>query len=255
MRRRLYPILEYDRTRPAVIEPSEVYEAIDISEHCVICFHRDIVERIAVSFGAHVVFEDRGVYGTNRFYQFEHQGRPIVFFQPLVGAAVAAAFLEIAIALGCRKFITCGSAGVLDRAVPVGGFIVPTAAIRDDGVSYHYAPPGRQIDAAPKAIGAMASTLDDHGETYRLAKTWTTDGLFRETPAKVARRKSEGCLTVEMEAAALFAVARFRNVTLGYLLIGGDDVSGPEWDQRADISKIPAREKMFWLSLEACLRL
>lgn len=97
--------------------------------------------------------------------------------------------------------------------------------------------------------------LDDHGETCRLAKTWTTDGLFRETPAKIARRKSEGCLAVEMEAAALLAVVKFRNVSLGYLLSGDNDIPGPEWGQRTDISRIPAREKMFWLSLEACLKL
>jgi uridine phosphorylase len=250
-----YPILEYDPERRAVIEPAEVYKTADIAAHCVICFFKDIVDQVVASSSAKIIFEDKGEYRTNRFYQIQHQGRPVVFFQPLVGAAVAAAFLEIAIALGCRKFVACGAAGVLDGNIPVGGFIVPTAAIRDEGVSYHYAPPGREIDADSQAIKAIASTLDRHGEQYRLAKTWTTDGLFRETPAKVARRKREGCLTVEMEAAALFAVAKFRGVPLGYILSGGDDVSGREWDRRGDISRLPTRERLFWLSLEACLKL
>jgi uridine phosphorylase len=96
--------------------------------------------------------------------------------------------------------------------------------------------------------------LDDRGETYGVAKSWTTDGLFRETPAKIARRKAEECFTVEMEAAALLAVAEFRNVDLGYILTGGDDVSGEEWDQRLEMSRIPTRERMFWLGVEACLR-
>jgi uridine phosphorylase len=255
MRLKKYPILEYDPVRRAVIEPSEVFKAINISEYCVICFFKDVVENVAATTGGKVIFEDKGVYGSNQFYQFEHKGQSIIFFNPIVGAPVAAAFLEIAIALGCKKFIVCGSAGVLDRDIPVGGFIVPNAAIRDEGTSYHYAVPGRQIDANKKAIDAITSTLDDHGESYRIAKIWTTDAFFRETTSKVAHRKAEGCVAVEMEASALFAVAQFRNVQLGYILTGGDDVSGEDWDQRGEVSRIPTKEKLFWLSVEACLKL
>ena len=56
-----------------------------------------------------------------------------------------------------------------------------------------------------------------HGINYIKAKTWTTDAFYRETKDKVALRKSEGCVTVEMEAAAFFAVSRFRNVQLGQI--------------------------------------
>jgi uridine phosphorylase len=213
------------------------------------------VENVAATAGAEVIFEDKGVYGSNQFYQFEHRGQRLVFFNPIVGAPVAAAFLEIAIALGCKKFIVCGSAGVLDRDIPVGGFIVPNAAIRDEGTSYHYAVPGRQVDVDQKAIDAITSTLDDHRESYRIAKIWTTDAFFRETTSKVAHRKTEGCIAVEMEASALFAVAQFRNVQLGYILTGGDDVSGEDWDRRGEVSRIPTKEKLFWLSIEACLKL
>jgi len=255
MRLKKYPILEHDPTRRAVIEPSAVYKKIDISQYCVICFFKDIVDKIAQGRGARVVFEDKGVYGTNRFYQFEHEGRPVVFFHPLVGAACSAAFLEIAIALGCRKFIVCGGAGVLQKDIPVGAFIIPRAAIRDEGVSYHYLAPDRKVDVRPKIIKTITSTLDSHGEPYRVAKVWTTDGLFRETVAKVALRKKEGCQAVEMEAAALLAVAQFRKVELGYILHGGDDVSGQDWDQRLDVPRVSTTEKLFWLSVEACLRL
>lgn len=255
MRRRKYPILEYDPAKRAVIEPTEVFEPIEISQHCVLCFFKDIVDNVAADTNAKVIFEDKGVYGSTQFYQFEHRGEPVVCFQPLVGAPVSAALFEIAIALGCRKFIACGGAGVLDRSIPVGAFIVPSAAVRDEGLSYHYFPAGRQIEAGQNAIDAVTSTLRDHGEPYQVAKVWTTDAMFRETPAKVALRKREGCVAVEMEASALFAVAQYRNVELGYLLFGGDDVSGEEWDRRGEISRVPAREKLFWLSVEACLKL
>ena len=74
---------------------------------------------------------------------------------------------------------------------------------------------------------------------YVQGKTWTTDGFYRETPAKVPLRRAEGCLTVEMEAAAFFAVAQFRGVQFGQMLYGGDDVSGAEWDHRDWIKRPP----------------
>ena len=58
-----------------------------------------------------------------------------------------------------------------------------------------------------------------------------------------------------MEAAAFFAVDRFRNVEFGQILYGGDDVGGEVWDGRGWQRQGTAREKLFWLAAESCLRL
>jgi uridine phosphorylase len=71
----------------------------------------------------------------------------------------------------------------------------------------------------------------------------------------VARRQGQGCLTVEMEAAALLAVAQYRGVLLGQVLYGGDDLSGEAWDNRGWQSRPQIREQLFWLAAEACLAL
>lgn len=97
--------------------------------------------------------------------------------------------------------------------------------------------------------------LKRHDIPYVIGKTWTTDALYRETPGKVARRKAEGCITVEMEAAAFFAVAQFRGVAFAQILYGGDDLSGDEWDNRDWLGRTSTREKLFWLAAEACLSL
>ena len=116
------------------------------------------------------------------------------------------------IARGCRAFVACGGAGVLVPDVALGHVIVPSAAIRDEGTSYHYLPPGREVEPTRQAFDAIVATLERHHVPYVTGKTWTTDGLYRETRGKVERRVAEGCLTVEMEAAAFFAVAAFRGV-------------------------------------------
>jgi hypothetical protein len=58
-----------------------------------------------------------------------------------------------------------------------------------------------------------------------------------------------------MEAAAFFAVARFRSVVLGQLLYSGDNVGGEVWDMRDWQRQGSVREQLLWLAAEACLRL
>ena len=86
--------------------------------------------------------------------------------------------------------------------------VVPTGAIRDEGTSYHYAPPSREIGPTPAALRSIEETLARRGLPYVGGLTWTTDAPYRETRGKVERRVAEGCITVEMEAAALYTFVR-----------------------------------------------
>lgn len=53
--------------------------------------------------------------------------------------------------------------------------------------------------------------------------------MYRETPEMIAQRRKEGCITVEMETAAFFAVSKYYGISLAQLLYTGDDVSGEQW--------------------------
>lgn len=99
----------------------------------------------------------------------------------------------------------------------------------------------------------LCAVLDERSVPYAVGKTWTTDARYRETQAKVAARRAEGCITVEMETAAFLAVARHRGVTFGQYLYAGDDVSGETWDHRQRQTS-SARRDLFRLSVEAVLR-
>ncbi len=133
-------------------------------------------------------------------------------------------------------------------------FKIPTSAVRDEGTSYHYLRPTREVEASPEGILALEDTLRLHNYKYLLTKTWTIDAIYRETLSKRQLRKSEQCLTVEMEAAALFAVAQFRKVIVAQVLYGSDDISGNTWDV-LEVERKQIRETLFWLAVEACLRL
>ncbi len=69
------------------------------------------------------------------------------------------------------------------------------------------------------------------------------------------RRVAEGCIVVEMEASAFFALAQFRGVTCGQVVYGGDLVSPEGWDFRDWVRRGDVRTALFWLAVEACSRL
>lgn len=250
-----YPILEFDPSPSAVIEPSLYNRPADVAPHCVITFFQEVIDRLDAEKRLRIVKKIRSEIGMHPLYELETEGRRLAVVHPGVGAPLAAALLESVIARGCRKFIVCGGVGVLDRSIAAGRAIVVDSALRDEGTSYHYAPPSRTIDASPEATAALEAVLAARAVAYRVGRSWTTDAIFRETRDKVRRRREEECLVVEMEAAALFAVARFRGVTLGQVVYGGDDVSGDEHDHRNWVTLAEAREQLFWIAAEACLRL
>ncbi len=248
-----YPILEYDAAPEAIIEPRRVLKPIDIPEHCVLCFFQDVITKLCDNNSCvHYLASE---IGKNPVYRLLYEGQEMAVMHPGVGAPLAAAFLEEAIALGCRKFIACGGSGVLNAEIAVGHVVIPSTAIRDEGTSYHYLPPSREVYASQAGIAALETVLKRHHIPYVIGKTWTTDAVYRETRAKMVRRKAEGCITVEMEAAAFFAVAQFRDVPFAQILYGGDDLSGDEWDRRDWMGRVSTREKLFWLAVEAVLEL
>ncbi len=248
-----YPILEFDPAAEAIIEPSRVLKPIDISEFCVVCFFQDVINELVSSGQARQVTKSVSEMGDHPVYELDYLGQRLAFFHPGVGAPLAAGMLEETIARGCRKFIACGGCGVLAPEIAVGHLMIPTSAVRDEGTSYHYLPPAREVQASQTGVAAIEKTLKRHQIDYLLIKTWTTDAIYRETIDRAQLRKNEGCLTVEMEAAAFFAVATFRGVDFAQILYGGDAVIPGAWDSRDWVTRGSVRQQLFWLAAEACL--
>ena len=255
LEKKTFPILEFDPDPRAKIEPSYLAEQVGVPERCVITFFGDVIQALLQSGALKQVAMFRCATVNLPVYATEYGGKPIAIVQGFLGAAGSAALLEELIAMGCKKFIVCGAAGVLQKGVQVGRLVVPDAAVRDEGVSYHYVAPSREIACDPRAVTTIERCLQGENIPYIKAKTWTTDACYRETEGKVALRVAEGCVTVEMEAAAFFAVSRFRNVMLGQILFGGDDLSGVEWDSRRWVSREEIRRSLVQLSLKTCLQL
>ena len=183
-----YPILEFDTATDAVLEPSRIIHRLEgLPERAVICFFQEVIEQACGAGQATIATHLRSEIGAHPVYDFDPGGgRHVVVFHPGVGAPLAAGLMEEVIALGCRAFVACGGAGALIPGLALGHVIVPTAAVRDEGTSYHYLPPDREVAADPRDVAVAVGVLDRHDVPHLVAKTWTTNAIYRETAAKIA---------------------------------------------------------------------
>ena len=250
-----FPILEFDKEGEPFIKPSYVVQAADVSKRCVLCFFDEAIEKVLKEYPNKVV--SRFVAGGVKIpiYELEYKGGKVVLLQAYVGAPGAAAQIEELTALGCSKYIVCGACGVLQKDVVAGHLIIPIAAVRDEGASYHYVEPSREIGANARIVKVIENDLTERGIPYIKAKTWTTDAFYRETPRKIQQRVSEGCVTVEMETSAYFAVSEYNNVDFGQILYAGDSLAGDEWDRRNYNDRVDDRELVLRIALDICMKI
>ena len=131
---------------------------------------------------------------------------------------------------------------------------LPVRALRDEGASYKYLPPSRYIDLNELPVKVFEEVLAKHKLPYIKCTTWSTDGFYRETKEMVAHRIKQGCQAVEMECAAMAAIAQYRGKVFGQLLYSGDLLVGDgEYDDRSWNTNLSARERLFQITLEALL--
>ena len=187
-------------------------------------------------------------------YQFEYRGNKIGFFNTVMGGAASAALLEELIALGAEKLLYFGSCGALHREIAEGRLLVPTAAYRDEGVSYHYAEASDYLEIETASV--LMQILDDMHISYNATKTWTTDAFYRETSRNLEKRKAEGCGVVEMECASIMSVGQFRKKKVYQFLYAADCLADSDWDKRI-LGSMPTdlRERILLVAIEVATRL
>ena len=217
-----------DRTQ-ALVSLEDFYgKRSHLAERCLILFSHRLRDELLRRFPCATIAEIRSANGVTPIFGFEQDGRPLAFYLSPIGSTMAAQYcIEANWLCGATRFIMFGSAGSLDPERTAGRYILPTEAYRDEGMSYHYAPPADYI-AVPghRALGAIFAEL---GVPYAEGRVWTTDAFLRETAGQVARRRAEGCIAVEMELAGVQAVCDFHGFSLYDFLEAGDSFSAESY--------------------------
>lgn len=154
-------------------------------------------------------------------------GVPISVILLPVGAPWTVLLCEELIAAGARAIVAVGAAGSLQASAPIGSLVVPTAAIREEGTSYHYAPAGAEAMPSPRLAEALAGACRERGIEPARGVNWTTDAPFREMGPKVERFRAAGVISVDMEASAMFVLGAVRGVAVASLFIVSDELFHP----------------------------
>jgi uridine phosphorylase len=154
---------------------------------------------------------DWGCFHT-RLSVYRHRGTRYGIIGRAVGSAFSVLLAEQLFASGCRFLISLSSAGQIVDLGPPPYFVLIERALRDEGTSYHYLRPSRYVDADAGLVRRILPALARTGVAIHAGASWTTDAPFRETAHTIAERRREGILTVEMEAAGLYAYAAARGV-------------------------------------------
>ena len=220
----------FDNHTEAKINPYFNENAVEL-DVCILTFSRVIEEYVLASYPCEKVGETRDAADTRTLYRFDYKGKKVGFFKTYVGAPACVGSIETAFSqIRTRRFVVFGGAGCLNKAIAHGKVMVPTEAYRDEGTSYHYAPASDYIPIKNHAL--VSAFMKANAIPYVEGKTWTTDAFYRETVGNFEKRKSEGCICVEMEGAAVQALCDFRSLDCYLFYTGGDLLDAPTWTER-----------------------
>ena len=248
---------EYDPNKDAVINPEMLVEKVEnFPDVTVSCFSKKLFESVLAFFEPKKIVEVRSAVGGNPIYEVEYKGERFAFFQSYVGEPKCVGDYEDILAMGSQCLILLGNCGVLDKTIEDCGIIIPTQAIRDEGCSYHYAPPSDMLDVNKKYVELFCQVLEQYGYPYVKGITWTTDACYRETREKVERRKAQGAICVEMECAGMQALCDFRGSDFFQFFYAGDNLDHSEWQPRSlsGEARLDDKSKIALLAFELGLK-
>jgi uridine phosphorylase len=180
--------------------------AVDVPAICILDPDGDIARRLRHT-GQSRPFDSWPCYHT-QLDSFTLAGRTVGIIGCAVGAPFAVLIAEELFACGCRLLLSLTSAGQITDCGPPPYFVVIDRALRDEGTSYHYAPPSEYSDGNPQLVDLAREALKQEKQRVVVGSSWTTDAPFRETAEAIRSAQAKGVLAVEMEAAALHAFAR-----------------------------------------------
>jgi len=192
----------------------------------------------------------------------EYDGVPLTICSTGVGSPSAAIALEELAAVGVETVIRPGTTGALQADIEIGDMVVATGAAKEEGTTKRYE--RVEYPAVPdfEVARALVAASESNDEDVHVGPIVTDDAFYAETGDYVDDWEAAGLLAVEMEAAALFALARRKGLRAGAICtVDGNLVAGTQkgsGDVTEDELPPKARdnvERMIGLALDAAATL
>jgi uridine phosphorylase len=177
---------------------------------------------------ANIIYE--GKFSDETLWIMKKNGEKIIVWGAKMGGTGIAAQTEELTAKEVNQIIFVGSAGAINENLDAGEIIIPDKAIRDEGLSYHYMKPSKYSYPNKELSSKLIKNARERNLNFKVGGTWTTDAFYRETFRKRDKFRKEGILSVEMEAASLFAVAKQKNIKVASIFVISDTHKKKDWN-------------------------
>jgi uridine phosphorylase len=216
------PLFGHALDAPSTFTPEALLEAVrvernlprkQVPEICVLEFDGELTDWL-VSTGRAQRWESWACFHTS-MVSVDTDGDRFGVIARTIGGPYAVLVAEQLAASGARVILGLTSAGRVWPGLAVPSLVLPTSALRDEGTSYHYLPPGESVTGDAVLTAALEDELFGVGLPVTTGTTWTTDAPYRETAEQLAQHASHGILAVEMQAASLFAFGAARGIPCG----------------------------------------
>ena len=177
----------------------------------------------------------RGLWG---YTGMAADGAPLLVQATGMGGPSAAIVLEELADVGVEVAVRVGTCGALATDLALGELVVATQALGEDGASRAFA--GGPLRAGDPALvqGLVAAS----GAGARAGLIVSTDLFYDPRPERGDVWAGQGALAVEMESAALLAVAHRRGLRAATLL-AVTDLLGSDGRERIDEEALTTAEE------------
>ena len=159
-----------------------------------------------------------------------YKGLPVSVQTTGMGCPSTSIVAEELVQLGARVLVRVGTSGAVDPALSAADLLVVQGAVPLDGATRQYLE-GRPYAPIPSwpALKALEQAAAASGEPYHVGLIATEDAFYATNPERAREWNRYGVLAFEMEAAALFLVAKMRGVHAGALLTVSNQIGDSEF--------------------------
>ena len=239
-------------------QPHLLVEDGDVNDLAIVPGDPGRVDRIA----GHC--EDVETVAQNREYKLvnaTYEGRPLTICSTGIGSPSAAIAAEELSAVGVETLLRVGTTGALQSGIEIGDMIVATGAAKEEGTTKRYesatVPAVADYDVLSALVDAAEEKEEravkqretakgatgDAGSRVHVGPVATDDAFYAETDEYVREWEQAGLLAVEMEAAALFTLARRNGIAAGAICtVDGNLVEGTQKGE-TDAEELPEKAK------------
>ncbi|WP_207590993.1 nucleoside phosphorylase [Halomontanus rarus] len=183
----------------------------------------------------------------NREYKLvnaTYEGRDLTICSTGIGCPSAAIAVEELANVGVETFVRVGTTGALQSNIEIGDMIVATGAAKNEGTTGRYE--AVEYPAVPDyhVLSALVDASEANDEDVHVGPIASDDAFYAETDEYVDDWEAAGLLAVEMEAAAVFSLARRKGLRAGAICtVDGNLVEGTQKGTDTEDDELPEKAK------------